>query len=313
LLLAPTKEKGGPDDPVYSYLGILGADEQNAELGRLLYVGCTRAKRKLHLTAVLEPRTQSGALEWAPPPAGSALARCWRALGTSINASAGPTTSAQVAVPARPLRRLPVGWKPPESPLGVPITARPRALIEAIPFDWAREAARHAGTLTHRLFGEIARDGLAAWNSARTARLSARIRGELSAQGVDPDELDGAAAIVLAAVEALLSDARGRWLFDAGHEDARSEWALAGVEADAISHIVIDRSFVDEGTRWIVDFKTGAHEGADVDAFIEREVLRYAAQLERYARFVRALDSRPIRLGLYFPLQRAWREWRYTG
>ncbi|HET7033433.1 MAG TPA: hypothetical protein VFJ48_09940, partial [Casimicrobiaceae bacterium] len=89
--------------------------------------------------------------------------------------------------------------------------------------------------------------------------------------------------------------------------------ALAGIEDGAVAHIVIDRSFVADGVRWIVDFKTGAHEGADIDAFIDREVARYRDQLERYARFVRGLDARPIRLGLYFPLQRSWREWSYEG
>ena len=38
---------------------------------------------------------------------------------------------------------------------------------------------------------------------------------------------------------------------------------------------------------------------------------RYRDQLNRYARFVSSLDSRPIRLGLYHPLLRGWSEWRY--
>jgi ATP-dependent helicase/nuclease subunit A len=118
---------------------------------------------------------------------------------------------------------------------------------------------------------------------------------------------------VLAAAAAMLTEERGRWLLDPAHADARSEWALAGIEDGAIARIVIDRTFVADGTRWVVDFKTGAHEGADLGAFLDREVLRYRDQLERYARFVRVRESRPIRIGLYFPLQRAWREWPYEG
>jgi ATP-dependent exoDNAse (exonuclease V) beta subunit len=313
LLLAPTRGKGGADDPIYGYLGLLRADEQSAELGRLLYVGCTRAKRRLHLTAVLDARVKDSALVWAQPPAGSALAKCWRAVGAGIEAPVAPIATALKTAPPRLLGRVPAAWKPPQPVPNVPVVAHRYPLVESIPFDWARETARHAGTIAHRVFAQIARDGLAAWNPARAATLGARVRVELLAKGVEEAELEAAAASVLASVSAMLADERGRWLLDAGHADARSEWALAGVEDGAIAQIVIDRSFVADGARWIVDFKTGMHEGADVDTFIDREVVRYRGQLERYARFVRALDARPIRLGLYFPLQRAWREWPYDG
>ena len=64
--------------------------------------------------------------------------------------------------------------------------------------------------------------------------------------------------------------------------------------------LVIDRSFADaEGKRWIVEYKTGSHEGADRKGFLDMEQARYRAQLERYAQMHRAID---IDLGLYFPL-----------
>ena len=76
-------------------------------------------------------------------------------------------------------------------------------------------------------------------------------------------------------------------------------------------HQVLDRTFVDaSGTRWIVDYKLSRHEGAGLDAFLDRERERYAVQLEAYAAAMRALDPRPIRLGLYFPLFGGWREWQ---
>jgi hypothetical protein len=53
----------------------------------------------------------------------------------------------------------------------------------------------------------------------------------------------------------------------AGHSDAMGEWALAGIDEGAIPACVLDRSFVADGVRWIVDFKTGGHGGADVEPF----------------------------------------------
>ena len=78
--------------------------------------------------------------------------------------------------------------------------------------------------------------------------------------------------------------------------------------------VAIDRTFIDEdGVRWIIDFKTGGHEGADVGAFLDNEQKRYREQLETYALLFRGLDSASevpaIRLGLFFPLLTGWREW----
>ena len=64
-----------------------------------------------------------------------------------------------------------------------------------------------------------------------------------------------------------------------------------------------------EGTRWIVDFKLSRHEGADREGFLDGERERYRQQLEDYARVVGGIDARPVRVGLYFPLLRGWREW----
>jgi hypothetical protein len=106
-----------------------------------------------------------------------------------------------------------------------------------------------------------------------------------------------------------LEDPRGRWLFDAGHRDARSELALTGLRAGSIISAVIDRTFVAaDGTRWIVDFKTSPHEGGDLAAFLDSESARYAAQLRRYVHLARELGPEPVRAGLYFPLLGAWRE-----
>ena len=78
----------------------------------------------------------------------------------------------------------------------------------------------------------------------------------------------------------------------------------------AFVNVSLDRTFVDDaGIRWIIDYKTSLHEGGGLDAFLDRERERYRAQLERYAALMASTESRPIRLGLYFPLLAGWREW----
>ena len=68
-----------------------------------------------------------------------------------------------------------------------------------------------------------------------------------------------------------------------------------------------------QGIRWIIDYKTGSHEGSDINAFLDSEQNRYRGQLERYAALMQQWDkAHTIRLGLYFPLIGGWREWSYS-
>jgi ATP-dependent helicase/nuclease subunit A len=92
--------------------------------------------------------------------------------------------------------------------------------------------------------------------------------------------------------------------------EAESELALTGVFNDELVAGVIDRTFVDEsGVRWIVDFKTGMHEGGGLEQFLDEEVRRYRDQLHRYARLMRLFrPGQQVRAALYFPLMKQWRE-----
>ncbi len=318
LLLAPIKARGGDKDPVYHYLELLAAAESDHELGRLLYVGATRARTRLHLvaTAAKDEASEPGSATWRPPQKNAALAKLWPALEVSPPlATTGAAANAPPGAPP-PLVRFPAGFALPEFVSAVPIPAgTPADAGEAlIPFEWAHATAAAIGTVTHRLLAQLAREGIAHWNGGRVAALHSRVTMELRSEGVDDDQLARAATDVDRALRNLLADPRGRWLFDPAHAEPASEWALAGVDDGAIVHVSLDRTFIADGVRWIVDFKTGRHEGGDPAAFLAREEERYRAQLERYARIVHALDPRPIRLALYYPLvESGWREWAFAA
>ena len=106
-----------------------------------------------------------------------------------------------------------------------------------------------------------------------------------------------------------VSEPRGRWLLES-QQEARSELRMTGNIAGQYMDFVIDRTFRDaEGQRWVVDYKTSSHEGADVEGFLDREQERYRNQLDRYAALMQAAEGQPVRRGLYFPLLKGWREW----
>jgi ATP-dependent exoDNAse (exonuclease V) beta subunit len=193
---------------------------------------------------------------------------------------------------------------------GTVAASRPEHAVE---FAWAGETARHIGTVVHAFLQRIADEGLAAWDDERVGASRLRIGRELAQLGVGAEDVPGAATRVIDALASTLNDPRGRWVLQS-HVEARSEWRLTGLVAGAMANVAIDRTFVDDdGTRWIIDFKTGSHEGGDANAFLDNEQQRYRMQLETYAVLLRGLPSFAstvsLRLGLYFPMLGGWREW----
>src|SRR6202035_613226 len=175
--------------------------------------------------------------------------------------------------------------------------------------EWVGDRLRHAGTTLHGFLQRIAHEGLDAWDDNRVRSQREAFQAVLANLGVAPSDLAEAAQQVETGLLRTLRDPRGRWILEP-HTDAESELQITGLIDGKLYEIVIDRTFVDEsGVRWIIDYKTSAHEGGDLEAFLDNEKERYREQLERYARLMVQRDDRPIRLGLYFPLLGEWREW----
>jgi ATP-dependent helicase/nuclease subunit A len=305
LLIAPARSRGGDIDPLYRYLERLDAEAENAELGRLLYVASTRAKTRLHLVAAPGTRVdkETGALGWKDPVRSSSLAKLAPALNPELPFVGRPVAVGPLAGEPPLLRRVPLDAAFAVPPDAVALAApRGHRDLTSPPFDWARETTRCVGIVAHRLLAKIADEGPGAWPRERVVSLLPRVRADLAGAGFAPDELGPAASQVLEVIQRTLADPRGRWLFDAAHEDARSEWALSGVDGGEIVRVVVDRTFVANGERWVVDFKTGTHEGGDAKTFLDTEVERYRDQMTRYARLMRGMDPRPVRLALYYPL-----------
>ena len=318
LLIAPINPTGGDKDPTYEYIRGLDREKSGHEDGRLLYVAATRAKKHLHLLG--DARLDTDADKPEPKPgAGSLLARLWPAVEADFTEAArsSPLLSEEGSARSagggeavnQDLRRLPSDWTLPESPPAAfwsPPVDEARVHDE-VEFSWAGETARHVGAVVHRWLQRIAEDELHGWSRARVEAMRDGFRRELASRGVEDSEFAAATARVAAALARSLEDPRGCWLLGPQSE-SRNEYRLTTVINGERRSLIIDRTFVDsEDRRWIVDYKTSSHEGADVEAFLEQEKERYRAQLERYAAALSG--TRGVNLGLYFPLLAGWREW----
>jgi hypothetical protein len=220
-----------------------------------------------------------------------------------------PGVEAPMALRGGPLRRMPVDW----SPAGVS-EELPAALLAALDtreetpvFDWVGETARRVGSLVH---AELQVMNLETHDEAAIRARAPHFRRWLALNGVPAERLQEASERAVAALTAVRGDPRGRWILKQGYRDDFREHAVSGHWRGEVVRAVFDRSFIDgDGVRWVIDYKTSRHSGSGLDEFLEREVERYRPQLERYAVLARRLGPEPVRVGLYFPLIGAWREW----
>ena len=315
LLLAPIQATGADTDPTYTWLQSLDAGKEGLEAVRLLYVAATRARQRLHLLG--EAQVKDGSVR--APAAKTLLAKLWPVVAAQFQTAAAALPAqergsrgggSEARIPDQSLVRLIGDWQLPLAPLSAVWSAPvDESLAQAarvqpdIEYAWAGETARHVGSVVHRWLQRIAEDELHGWDRQRIAALGTQFATALAARGVAAAEMQAAVGRVSAVLLNALEDERGRWLLGP-QQQAACELRLRTAADGAPRTLIIDRTFVENGTRWVVDYKTSRHEGADVEPFLERERERYAPLLARYAA---ALGG--ARMGLYFPMLRGWREW----
>lgn len=315
LLVAPMKQKGaGNGEPtVYDYLKKLENERSAHETGRLLYVAATRAIRTLHLVgiAVADEGKDDGL---KPPAAGTLLNLLWPGIAlpafvAALATDANPQPTAGTVDPASfvpPLLRLRQTGLPDalrEAPDAASVAANPVDL-DLGEAGLALDAS--VGSLIHRCLELIAKGDLQTWSSQRIRRLAPAYRRWLTQAGHPAGDAATGAETAISALCRTLESPTGRWLL-AQTDDAAAEQAWTSLNRQdgatvAVNH-VIDRIFVADGYRWIVDYKTVTlPPNAKATAFLNAKAAEFRAQLERYAALF-AGDPQPLKLAIYFTLQ----------
>ena len=321
LVLAPISPLGEDTNKTVKYLKRLDSEKRHYEDGRLLYVAATRAKKRLHVLGhtSLKENKEDGSLEMNDPDKTSLLASLWPAViddyqnaFNNYDADSMAEEESEVANNKYSRTRLVHDWTLPKPQESIQIAGKPKAQEagEPVEFSWAGETARHVGTVVHRFLQRIGEMGIDNITQENLKDYKIIARTMLLRLGVPADRLDSAVDKVDAALQATLKDAKGKWILSDKHEQANCEYAITGVQDGYARHMIIDRTFIDDqGTRWIIDYKTGSHTGGGLDEYLDREQERYSPQLEAYANVVGRVEDNPVRLALYFPMMGGWREW----
>ncbi len=295
------------NDPVHRYIELTSNSKDRNEQARLLYVACTRARVSLHLLG----HTQATPEGCKPPAKNSLLHLLWPAVENEFAAAfsadaivRGADEETSWRIPR--LRRFTGDWTVPDisPPPGVVIEQPASGEVDdEVEFYWVGTEARIAGTIVHRWMQALAEGRAESADSEDQRRVTARWLREM---GIGDDLQAGIADRVHAALDSVRNDDKGNWIL-AG--DGHAELALTGIVEGEIESVILDRVRIDEhGDHWIIDYKTSSHEGGNLQGFLNAEVERYTAQLQKYAAIYGAWSGKQARCALYFPLLREFVE-----
>ncbi|MBB3168182.1 UvrD-helicase domain-containing protein [Simiduia aestuariiviva] len=297
------------DSDLYHFIQHEKNQRTRTEATRLFYVGATRAIRQLHLFA--SAKQKDG--ELMPPAKSSLLASIWQtahpdAVRIPIGESGDATQNSLVG--ANKIRRISPEWQWQEPPCATPLatyrgkTTGPvtteNPLNRPDPQLFYEKDARVTGTLLHAEIQYLTESGRLP-TADYLASSHPLLVTQLRANGVQ--HIEAAIAKIHRALEQIAKSETGPWLLNPSHKDSATELVLWESSPQGGKQWVIDRTFVADGVRWVIDYKgSEPSPQQSLDAFVSEQVNRYQMQLSTYSRLVRTLGPEPVRAALYFPL-----------
>lgn len=322
LLLGSLAATGKEEDRLYTFMRREADKQQAFESTRLLYVGCTRAIKRLHLIACINTKED----ELVAPAKNSLLHSIWPFVKDSAQlipcqTTANSNTSTNQRKPGlQHLLRLAPTWQVPalhdvtllhtyrghefgttstdetasENPLNIPEVETTAARL-----------ARHTGTVIHSALQAIVESKLVTNHKSITADVFINQQHpfwkiQLQQLGWHGDNLTRALQKIVQSIHTILGSEQGRWLLNSDHQQSACELSLMQKNKQDVKESIIDRTFIADGIRWIVDYKSSEPEAGETEnAFIAREMDTYKMQLLGYQKLLTATEARPIKTALY--------------
>ncbi|KTD37681.1 UvrD/REP helicase [Legionella nautarum] len=277
LLVSPIKAAHQEQCLLYNYLCKLDAEKDHYELQRLFYVAATRAKKRLFLFDNNEKESKGSFRSFLKNQ--EFLTQNEEELENEAEQSFST------------IYRLPIDFylHPPPTPDFQPQNSMP-VISHGI--------ARQLGIVAHELLQWICNH-----HPSDIEELPwEMVVKQFKSLGFTQVEQEEAFNELRRQITHLFSDPTGQWLSKAQQEE-RNEYELLVNEQGLVSTKIIDRTFIDNGIRWIIDFKTGNE--SDIT---QRQ---HHQQLTHYAQLLASYSTEPIHCGLYYLSTGHWVSWKY--
>lgn len=279
LLMSPIHAAHQEHCALYDYLTQLDEVKSRYEAQRLLYVAVTRAKSRLYLMDYSEKSSKSS----------------FRSLLKQQEFIDDETTclteEEKLSLPK--LQRLPLHYYlSPKTDVLFNTNTSTTSLATSIP--------RLIGIITHRLLHWICDHhpetiAEVPWNLPRY---------ELRKLGFDEKMQLDALQTIQKQITSLFEDPTGSWII-AKHQQELNEYELLVEQKNIPITRIIDRTFEDQGKRWIIDFKTGKED--------EGSLLKHQQQVNEYSSYLSSRVHLPIYCGIYYLASNHWVSWHYNS
>ena len=292
------------NDPIHNFIEITKNEKDYNEQARLLYVACTRAKKSLYImgnTVIDKNKNQI-----RPARSDSLLSLLWPSIKDEFEIQYNNSMFNDDAFNQKEwlnpmLKRFEHPWVIPTTKHLTKIEIKDELNIEKEnKYYWVGDNTRIAGILIHRWFQILVENKYSCIEDLIEKKipfLTKRWLDEINIQHLDVNLIINR---VLNAVKSILNDEKGQWILSG---EGYSELSLNGIIDKKFESIIIDRVKIDEqGTHWIIDYKTSSHDGSNLSGFIETECERYRSQLQRYTSIYSQWSGKEVKCALYFPL-----------
>ncbi len=322
LLLAPLSpaHEDSKQTQLYDYLSNIEKKKANNESVRLFYVAATRAKRNLYLYAELEREASNESDKlWVKPASRSLLAIIWDHIDLSEVQEIPKSNTSENADTTKPthyrLKRLAPEWQNIDT---LNIKDKPaieeklsgNAEQQSLSFllqDRDENAIR--GSLFHRVLKQYAESdehSKSCWSEPKFREQfyplwSQYLEDEqaLLSQEKRKTLLRDCSRLM----DRVISDSQNQWIFDHRLESAECELSCYySANKIEIKNYVIDRTFIYENKRWIIDYKSSEpKENQSTSDFLNEQKALYRKQLNNYSKVFSGLEDNEQILAIYFP------------
>lgn len=247
---------------------------------RVFYVACTRAKKRLYLSAQLK-QAEDG--QWLPPSSSSLLHAGWQTLQHEFRPApehikAAALKEEQVStLSSRFIYALAPSWKQEfEQRFKEAKAESPEPGFDNSQLDihelWRehRSEESRAGTVLHQVLAQLCLRPDSAWHDFATRPES--WLHLFRQQGIHASKAAPWINQFTRCVLKLQSEPQARWLLSPDYVLSKCEWPLTYLDArQRRKNVVLDRCFIDEqNCLWIVDYKSSSpKKGQNIDSFFD--------------------------------------------